>query len=73
MEVHVPVAHFEAVKTWYLKPEDADLKRLVFFSRRGGSYPKDLSGERRKYGVIHGPIAHTNDRAFEKMRDWTEV
>lgn len=47
MEVHVPTAHFEAVKTWYLIPEDADLKRLVFFSRRGGSYPKDLSEERR--------------------------
>lgn len=72
VELYVPLAHFDEVKTWDVKGDD--LKKLLFFSRNVDlKYPKDISRQKAKLGVIQGPIAHCHTIAFEKMSHWTEV
>jgi len=73
LEIHVPLAHFDEVKTWDLKPDEDDFKRLLYFSRRNETYPKDLSRKRAAHGIIQGPIAHTHTVAFGKMTSWEQV
>ncbi|PZD25618.1 hypothetical protein A1F96_08279 [Pyrenophora tritici-repentis] len=73
VEIHVPLAHLDKVKTWDLKPDEDDSKRLLYFSRRDERYPKDISQKRAAHGVIQGAIAHTHNLAFAKMSSWQEV
>ncbi|KNG50259.1 hypothetical protein TW65_03179 [Stemphylium lycopersici] len=71
VELHVPLAHFEHVKTWDVKGDD--FKRLLFFSRNNLGYPKDITRQLAKHGVVRGPIANTHSKTFAKMSDWNEV
>jgi hypothetical protein len=73
VELHIPLSHFQAVKTWELKFDDDDLKSLLFHSRREQKYPKDLSRKRAAFGVIHGPIGHNHNLAFAKMKTPAEI
>ncbi|KAF1918555.1 hypothetical protein BDU57DRAFT_515415 [Ampelomyces quisqualis] len=73
VEIHVPLAHFQSAKMWELQFEDAEFKQLLFYSRREERYPKDLSKKRSNYGVINAPICHAHNKAFGKMKSWTEI
>jgi hypothetical protein len=72
IEIAVPLEHLKDENLLELDFGDT-WKRLIYFSRRGVQYPKDLGRLRSEHGVIHGPIVHSANFAFGKMNNPDEI
>ncbi|KAJ4357496.1 uncharacterized protein N0V89_002072 [Didymosphaeria variabile] len=72
IEISVPLEHLK--KENMLELDFGGMwKRLIFYSRRCVTYPKDVSRLRSDHHVVHGPIAHTANQSFSKMKDPEEI
>ncbi|KAF2679125.1 hypothetical protein K458DRAFT_480530 [Lentithecium fluviatile CBS 122367] len=72
VELHVPLEHFKAAKVWELS-FGADWRNLVYHSRRDEKFPRELSKKVAEYGIISGPIAHSYNTRFGKLRHPDEI
>ena len=72
MELYVPLEHFQEVGEWVLDFCPA-WKELVYHHRSERELPKELSKEKRKYGVIKGPVATCHNKAYHKMGSSREI
>ncbi|KAI8934930.1 hypothetical protein NX059_008598 [Plenodomus lindquistii] len=71
--MHVPYAHLQEVGVWSLTFDDDDFRELLFCSRRQDQYSKDISRKRAGSGVIRGPIAHSHQKSFAKMKTSSDI
>ncbi|KAJ8107093.1 hypothetical protein OPT61_g9104 [Boeremia exigua] len=69
MELHVPLSHFEEIKTWELKFGN-EWKRLVWYCRRQQLLPEEVRKQKSQHGCIQGPIAHSHNATIVKLRSW---
>jgi hypothetical protein len=72
LEVHVPLSHFEKIKTWDL-PYGGEWKQFVWHSRRSKSLPKQLSNVGRQYGCIQTPMAYVHNQSITKLDSWEQI
>ncbi|KAL1611902.1 hypothetical protein SLS60_000124 [Paraconiothyrium brasiliense] len=72
VEISVPLDHLRKEKMLELDFGET-WKRLIFYSRRGAMYPKDVSRLRSDHNVLHGPVAHSANISISKMKSPEEV